>query len=177
MQTFTGNDLLKMGYTPRFSLPALPSDWRGTVLDALRSDDVPTDNKLNIVCREEFLTPRTLRLFAVACARSAAEIAGEKRVAHVLDTAERFANGEASTIDLDAAFRWVGIGSWYNAAWDSATCACHPDARKAAIEAAFGEWCAAIDANTRPDREMETIVLETQERQVLRLIAMLEEGV
>jgi len=48
---------------------------------------------------------RELRLFAIWCARQVQHLMTDQRSVDVLDVAERFANGEATSEELDAA--WV----------------------------------------------------------------------
>ena len=46
---------------------------------------------------------REIRLFAVACARRVQHLMTDKRSLNALDVAERFANGQATGVELDAA--------------------------------------------------------------------------
>ena len=88
---------------------------------------------------------RTLRLFAVWCARNTPLPDGRKtgdlitdpRSLAALDVAERFANGQASRDELDAA---------RIAAWDAARDAARIAARDAARDAWAAAWAAAWDA-------------------------------
>lgn len=70
------------------------------------------------------LDDRTLRLFAVWCARQVQHLMEDERSIAALDVAERFANGEATSEELAAAgaaagatagAAWVAAG----AAWDA----------------------------------------------------------
>lgn len=72
---------------------------------------------------------REIRLFAVWCARQVQHLMTDKRSVKALDVSERFANGLASAIDLDAA-------------WDAALAAASDVERDAAWAAA---WAAASD--------------------------------
>ena len=85
---------------------------------------------------------RTLRLFAVWCARNTPLADGRKtgnlitdpRSLAALDVAERFANGKASADELAAAWNAAGYAAWaaawaaaeeaaWNAAWDAGAAA------------------------------------------------------
>ena len=90
---------------------------------------------------------RTLRLFAVWCARNTPLADGRKtgnlitdpRSLAALDVAERFANGTASRDELAAARDAARDAAWYAwAAWAAA--------RAAARDAARAAWAAAGDA-------------------------------
>jgi len=93
---------------------------------------------------------KEIRLFAVWCARQVQHLMTDKRSTDALDVAERFANGEASQQERDAAWAaaraaaraaaWAAAGdAAWAAAWDAAWAA----ARAAASSAA---WAAAGDA-------------------------------
>ena len=77
---------------------------------------------------------REIRLFALECARSVQHLMKDKRSLGALNVAERFANGQATQQELDAA--WA-------AARDAAGAAAGAAARDAAMAAA---WAAAKDA-------------------------------
>lgn len=81
----------------------LSVDWKGTVLDILDHPKIPMQDKLWVVCREELLSPKLLRLFAVWCARQVQHLMKDQRSIDALDVAERFANGLATKEELDAA--------------------------------------------------------------------------
>ena len=83
----------------------LPEGWSGTALDILAVEDCPANDRLWVVLREEALSARTARLFAVAVARAALALVEnpDPRSIVAVDVAERHANGEASGDELDAA--------------------------------------------------------------------------
>jgi len=89
-------------------------------------------------CRAAPEYDREWRLFAVWCARQVQHLMTDQRSIDALDVAERFANGLATTQELDAA----GAAAWA-AAWDAARAAAGAAARAAAGAAA---WAAAWDA-------------------------------
>jgi len=66
---------------------------------------VPAKDIVWLLCRNEFLSDRDLRLFAVWCAREALSLidSPDPRSVEACDVAERYANGEASQEELAAA--------------------------------------------------------------------------
>jgi hypothetical protein len=122
-------------------------NWSGTALDILRANNVTADDKLWVVCREGVLDERTLRIFAVRCAREALALPRvrdhvDPRSVEACDVAERYANGEATAEELDAA----RDAAWA-AARDAALAAARDAARDASLAAARdAAWAAARDA-------------------------------
>ena len=76
-------------------------------------------------CRAEPQYEREWRLFAVACARRVEHLNSDPRVKNAIDVAERYANGEATSEELNTA---------RDATWDAAW---------AAKYAAYATWDAA----------------------------------
>lgn len=90
-----------------------------------------------VVCRNEYMTDKDLRLFAVWCAREALKLVdADPRSIEACDVAERFANGEATKEELIAAGDAAGAAG--DAAWATARAA-----RDAARGAARGAAVAA----------------------------------
>ena len=94
-----------------------------------------------LLCRPEFMTDRDMRLFAVWCAREALKLVDnpDRRSVNACDVAERFANGEATSDELDAA---------WSAAWSAASDAASAAARDVASAAAryaamYAAWSVA----------------------------------
>ena len=83
----------------------LPEGWSGTALDILKHAEIPAKDKAWVVLRDELITERIFRLFAVRCARKALELVAEPdpRSIEACNVAERFAKGEATEVELDAA--------------------------------------------------------------------------
>ena len=108
-------------------------DWTGTALDVLCMDNIPAEDRLWLVLREGWIDDRTLRLFAVWCARGALALVGnpDPRSIAACDVAERFANGEATQGELTAAWAAARAAA-RTAAWTAAWAA----ARDAAWDAA-----------------------------------------
>jgi hypothetical protein len=74
---------------------------------------------------------KEMRLYAVWCARQVQYLMKDKRSLNAIDVAERFANGDATLVELDAA-------------WDAASDAAR--AARAAADAAWDAACAASNA-------------------------------
>jgi hypothetical protein len=84
---------------------------------------------------------KEMRLYAVWCARQVQHLMKDKRSLDALDVAERFANGYATLVELDAAWssaRDAAEDAAWSAAWSAANAA--RDAARAAA------WSAAEDA-------------------------------
>jgi hypothetical protein len=94
----------------------LPEGWSGTAADILRHETIPAKDRLWVVCRENLIDAKTLRLFAVWCARQVEHLMIDERSKKALEVAERFANGEATSEELAAAWAaaWAAAG---DAAW------------------------------------------------------------
>ena len=95
-----------------------------------------------IATRPGVLTDRELRLFSVWSARQVQHLMEDPRSVQAIDTAERFANGNATKEELDAAWdaAWVAA---QDATWDAA-CATARAAACAAVKNAT--WDTAWDA-------------------------------
>ena len=97
---------------------------------------------------------KEIRLFAVWCARQVQHMMADQRSVNALDVAERFANGDATEEELEAARAAAGDAAGdaaRAAAWDAARDAAGNAARAAASAAA---WDAAWDAQESKFREL-----------------------
>jgi len=114
MKTFTLADVRswKPCYDPS---KYLPEGWSGTVVDVLKHDLVPPQDKLWVVLRQEILDAKILRLFAVWCARQVERLMTDERSKQALVVAEQYALGKATANELAAA--WDAARA---AAWDAA---------------------------------------------------------
>jgi len=66
-----------------------------------------------VVCRKEYMTERDMRLFAVWCAREALKLIDpDPPSVEACDVAERYANGEATKEELDAARDAARAAAW-----------------------------------------------------------------
>jgi len=134
--------------------------WSGTVIDILKCTQVSAVNRLWVVYR--LLDDKTLRLFAVACARHAlaSVVNPDIRSIEACNIAAKYANGEATKDELMAAT--YAAYAVYNAstaaAYDTSTAAYAARAataaaaaaadRAAAGRAAYAAYAAAAAAAT-----------------------------
>jgi hypothetical protein len=103
---------------------------------------------------------RVIRLYGVWCASQVKHLMADQRSLNALDVAERFANAEATTEDLAAAWaaardaaRDAAWAAARDAAWAAASALEWDAARDAARDAQSEELrrvCAAIDAGADP---------------------------
>ena len=84
----------------------LAEDYSADIITFLRHDKIPAKDKLWMVLREECIDAKTLRLFAVWCARTALALVDspDPRSVAACDVAEKYANGEATLEELSAAW-------------------------------------------------------------------------
>jgi hypothetical protein len=104
-----------------------PEDWTGTVLDILRAEAVPAEDRIWLATH--FIDDKTNRLFAVWCAREALKLVPnpDPRSVAACDVAERYANGLATAEELAEA-----EAAWADAAWAAARAAARAEAAAAA---------------------------------------------
>ena len=107
-------------------------EWQGTILDLMYHPDIPNEDKVWAFTREGIVDDKTLRLFAVACARRVQHLLTDQRSLDALDVAEKYANGNATEDELNAA--WVAAGG---AAGDAAWVAEWVTERQAQVEIAI----------------------------------------
>ena len=113
LKEFTIADIRSWGpcYDPN---KYLPENWKGSTVDILKIQAIPAEDRLWVVCREELIDSRTLRMFAVYCAREALKLVPEPdpRSVAACDVAERFANGKADGDELAAAWAAAAAAAW-----------------------------------------------------------------
>ena len=134
MKTLTWADFAK--HEPCYNPADKYGEFEGTILDLMQHPDIPAKDKLWAFKREGIANDKTLRLFAVACARRVQHLMKDQRSIDALDVAERYANGEATENELAAA---------RNAAEDAARAARNA-AENAAADAAWAAANAARNA-------------------------------
>jgi hypothetical protein len=128
LKTFTMADI--RNWKPCYDLSRyLPENWSGTVIDLLKIDAIPAQVRLSIVCREELIDAKILRLFAVWCARQVQHLMTDERSLKSLEIAEAYALGRVSKQELSLA---------EDDAWNVNNAATWPAAKAAA-------WAAALD--------------------------------
>jgi hypothetical protein len=94
-----------------------------------------------LICRNDFLSDRDLRLFAVWCARESFKLQEvvDQRSIEACNVAERFAMGNATVKELaaaESAAESAARGAAWGAAWDAAWSAAESAAESAAWGAA-----------------------------------------
>ena len=148
-------------YDPVDGKSKLPEDWTGTVLDILDLK-ITTEDKIWVVCRNELVSEKLMRLFAVWCARQVQHLMKDERSLKAIDVAESYAKGEATEEERatagaaarDAVWAAARDAAWAaarDAAWAAARAAAGDaarDAARAAARDAAGDaaWAAAGDA-------------------------------
>ena len=164
----------------------LPEDWTGTALDILKFDEAPAEDRLWVVLRTGWIDDKTLRLFAVWCAREALKLVDEPdpRSVDACDVAERYANGDATDDELAAAedAAWAAAKAAAKAAYASvaaAKAAAKAVASYAARDAAWYAACAAARAAAWAATcaaAWSAACDAARDAQAKKLIEMLEEG-
>jgi hypothetical protein len=92
-KTITDIRAMKPCYDPAYYLP---EDWQGTALDILQVTDAPAKDRLWVVLHEGWIDDRTLRLFAVWCARWALQKINDPDPRSIEVAAARTAAGDAA---------------------------------------------------------------------------------
>jgi len=162
MKTFTIADIQIRD--PNYDIGKyLPENWSGTALDILRYEEMPAEDRLWVVLRPKILGDKTLRFFAVWCARSLQHLLTDPRSIEAIDVAEEFADGAVSKTVLARARR-AAEKAWETARNGAAAWAAQATCERAAWAAA---WMAAATA---------AVMVRKQSRkaQVAQLIKMLE---
>ena len=177
------------GWKPCFDpTEYVAEDWQGTALDVLRVNECPAEDRLWVVLRDQCIDARTLRLFAVLCARRAlAQLDNpDPRSVTACDVAERYANGEATAKELEAAWYTAcdaARAAAWDTAWDAAWAAACDAARAAAWAAAWdaawdaawaAAWAAASAARDAASAARDAARAAEYTAQVKHLIEMLE---
>lgn len=156
MKTLTWADFAK--HEPCYNPAEKYGEWQGTILELMQDPDIPAKDKIWAFTRKGIVDDKTLRLFAVGCARRVQHLMKDEQSIDALDVAERYANGEATEDELDAA----SAAAW-GAARDAARAAASAAARDAAWYAAsaaawYAAWAAARDAAWDADSERQAQV-------------------
>ena len=94
MKTLTWADFAK--HEPCYNPAEKYGEWEGTILDLMQHPEIPAKDKVWAFTREGIVNDKTLRLFAVGCARKVQHLMKDQRSIDALDVAERYANGNAT---------------------------------------------------------------------------------
>ena len=132
---------------------------------------VPAKDILWLLCRNEFLSDRDLRLFAVWCARDALSLidSPDPHSIAACDVAERYAHGEASQEELMAAYASSCAAAAAKAAAYAAYAASAADAADAAANATYAAR-AADAADYAADYAADAARSATREKQLNKLL-------
>jgi len=141
MKTLTFKDFDQ--FNPCYSPTDKYGEWEGTILDLMNRPDIPDKDKVWAFTQEGMVSDKTLRLFAVACAREVQHLMTDQRSIAALDVAERYAHGDATKEEL----RTARAAAREAAAWEAAGAAdAAREAEGAARAAAWEAWVAAREA-------------------------------
>ncbi len=122
----------------------VPETFRGTAVDILKNGAVPAQDRLWVVLRTDLISERVMRLFAVWAYRQTLKFLPNQdpRCIEAASVAERFANGQASSEELSAAYLAA------HSAAHSAYLAADSAARSASYLAADSAYLAARSARS-----------------------------
>ena len=144
----------------------LAEDWTGTALDVLDVKDCPAADRIWVVLGMMSENDRRLaaccfvRRTPIGDGRTVWDLLPDDRSRKAVEVAERFADGEATERELDAASAAAWDAAWaaaWAAARDAAWAAAWAAARDAARDAAWAAaWAAARAAQIDILREMLT---------------------
>jgi len=138
----TYNDLKKMNPCYEPEEIGITKNYSATIPEFIKEYRNKVKQKQDIIwalCRNDYMTDKDMRLFAVWCAREALKLIEnpDPRSVEICNVAERFANGEATQEELSAA----GI-----AACSAARSAAGSAARSAAGTAAWSAAWSAVES-------------------------------
>lgn len=165
---------------------------RANALDILRISDIPADDRLWVVLREEMIPATILHGFGVWCADQALSLIDDPdpRSVNAVAIKRRWMRGEATDDELRTAqaAAWAAAhnaaldavqaaaqAAAHNAAWAAARVAAREDTWSTAQDTAWAAaWAAAQDATWATAQA--TAQAATRETQVQHLIDVLEEA-
>ena len=165
----------------------LPENYEATILEFLRHPKIPAQDKIWVILRRDFIRNKTLRIFAVWCAREAIKLEPNANpiCVNAINTAEAYAYGQADWSELREAERQslsVAIEFGDNIAYP-ATQAANPDEAIAAREASrssavWAAWRSARAAKAARRAALRAAQVaahnEAREAQLKKLISMIE---
>ena len=147
MKTLTWSDFDQ--HEPCYSPAERYGEWSGTILDLLRRDDIPAEDRIWAATRGGILDDKTLRLFPCRCVREVWHLLTDERSRNAVEVAERYAVGAATQEQLAAASAaaWAAsAAAWAasDAAWAASAAAWAASA--AAWAARYAAWAARYAA-------------------------------
>jgi hypothetical protein len=134
MKTLTWADFAE--HEPCYNPAEKYGEWEGTILDLMQHPEIPAKDKVWAFTREGIVNDKTLRLFAVGCARKVQHLMKDQRSIDALDVAERYANGNATKDELKWAWEATRAATW-TAAGDAARAAAWAATENAALAATW----------------------------------------
>jgi hypothetical protein len=184
LKYFNINDIRswKPCYDPR---KYLNENFRGNAITILQDERVPFVDRLWVVLRNEIVSDKVMRLFAVWSYRQTLTFIKnpDPRSLKAAEVAEKFAKGQATTQELESAESAAWSAAWsvaesaaWSAAWSAARSAARSaesaaqsaarSAESAAWSAAWSAWSAAESAarSAQRDKLIEMILIESKER-------------
>jgi hypothetical protein len=85
-------------------------EWSGTIIDLLKREDIPAADR--IWAAIQLNDDRTNRLFACSCVREVWHLLTDERSRNAVEVAERYANGQATDAERDAAWAAASDAAW-----------------------------------------------------------------
>ena len=147
LRTLTWDDFKP--FDPCYDPKERYGDFSGTILDILKDHRIQAKDRIWAATCKGVLDDKTLRLFACKCVREVWHLLTDERSRKAVEVAERYAVGDATDEELDAArdAAWDASSSAaWDAVWDAARAAALAAAWDAAIAAAWAAaWAVAMD--------------------------------
>ena len=160
LKQLTWSDFKK--FEPCYDPQEKYGDFSGTILDILKDERIPPEDRLWAATREGILDDKTLRLFACACVREIWHLLTDERSRKAVEVAEAYAEGKATDEELAAAWD-AAMAAARAAAWAAARAAAWYAAMAAAWTAAgAAAGDAAGDAAGERQVEILTQMIENQ---------------
>ena len=103
MKTLTWADFAE--HKPCYNPAKKYGEWQGTILDLMQHLNIPAQDKVWAFTRDGIADDKTLRLFAVACAKRVQHLLKDQQSINAIDV-ERYANVNA-TENMSAVARYA----------------------------------------------------------------------
>lgn len=95
----------------------LPENFKGTVLDILDNKEIPFEDRLWVILRNDLVSEKFMRIFAVWCARQVQHLMKDQRSLDALDFMEAYIENYWLIDDPEWKEGWEELR---DAAWDAA---------------------------------------------------------